>query len=99
MPVSSFLAVASKHVSAICTLGISLLGSIILNLLSSVIYYHFDFAVWGLATYKQLFYGVPEDIENWMELAGQISWNFPGLETQEKMNEHITTVLKFMDER
>lgn len=23
----------------------------------------------------QLFYGVPEDIENWMRLVNQISWN------------------------
>lgn len=34
----------------------------------------------------QLFYGVPEDIEDWMELVNQISWNFPGLETQEKLD-------------
>lgn len=44
----------------------------------------------------QLFYGVPEDIEDWMELVNQISWNFPGLETQEKLDEHKATVLKFM---
>lgn len=55
MPVSSFLVVASKYVSVICTLGISLLGSIVLNLLSSVIYHHFDFAVWGLAIYAAAF--------------------------------------------
>lgn len=47
----------------------------------------------------QLLYGVPEDIENWMELVSQISWNFPGLETQEKLDEHKATVLKFMDKR
>lgn len=47
----------------------------------------------------QLFYGVPGDIENWMKLVNQISWNFPGLETQERMNEHRATVLKFMDKR
>ena len=47
----------------------------------------------------QLFYGVPEDIENWMELVNQISWNFPGLETQEKLDEYKATVLKFMDKR
>ena len=44
----------------------------------------------------QLFYGVPEDIEKWMSLVTQVRWNFPGLETQEKLNEHRTTVLKFM---
>lgn len=47
----------------------------------------------------QLFYGVPEDIENWMSLVTQVLWNFPGLETQEKLNEHRATVLKFMDKR
>ena len=47
----------------------------------------------------QLFYGVPEDIENWMSLVTQVRWNFPGPETQEKLNEHRATVLKFMDKR
>ena len=47
----------------------------------------------------QLFYGEPEDIENWMELVSQMSWNFPGLETQEKLDEHKATVLKFMGKR
>ena len=47
----------------------------------------------------QLFYGVPEDVENWMSLVTQVRWNFPGLETQEKLNEHRATVLKFMDKR
>ena len=44
----------------------------------------------------QLFYGVPEDIEKWMSLVTQVRWNFPGLEIQEKLNEHRATVLKFM---
>lgn len=47
----------------------------------------------------QLFYGVSEDIENWMRLVNEISWNFPGLETQEKLDEHKATVLKFMGQR
>ena len=55
MPVSSFLVVASKYISVICTLGISLLGSIILNLLSSIIYQRFDIAVWGLAIFASIF--------------------------------------------
>lgn len=44
----------------------------------------------------QLFYGVPEDIEEWMRLVTRVSWNFPGLETQEKLDDHRATVLKFM---
>lgn len=55
MPVSSFLVVASKYISVICTLGISLLGSIILNLLSSIIYHRFDIAVWDLAIFAAIF--------------------------------------------
>ena len=47
----------------------------------------------------QLFYGVPGDVENWMSLVTQVRWNFPGPETQEKLNEHRATVLKFMDKR
>lgn len=44
----------------------------------------------------QLFYGIPEDIENWMSLVTRVRWNFPGLETQEKLDEHKATVLRFM---
>lgn len=44
----------------------------------------------------QLFYGVPEDMEQWMSLVTRVRWNFPGLETQEKLDDHRATVLKFM---
>ena len=47
----------------------------------------------------RLFYGVPEDIEKWMKLVNQIRWNFPGLETQESLDEHKATVLKFISKR
>lgn len=47
----------------------------------------------------QLFYGVPEDINKWMSLVTEVRWNFPGMETQESLNEHRTTVLRFMDKR
>lgn len=47
----------------------------------------------------RLFYGLPKDIENWMNLVIQVRWNFPGLETQEKLEEHRATVLKFMGKR
>ena len=42
-------------------------------------------------------YGTPRDIEAWMALVKEVRWNFPGLETQEKLDEHRDTVLKFMD--
>ena len=44
-------------------------------------------------------YGVPEDIDGWMRLVSEVSWNFPGLETAEKIDEHRQTVLKFMEKR
>lgn len=47
----------------------------------------------------QIFYGVPEDIEKWMSLVTEVRWNFPGLETQDSLNEHRATVLRFMRKR
>ena len=44
-------------------------------------------------------YGTREDISSWMILVSSISWNFPGLETEEKLKEHENTVLRFMSER
>ncbi len=40
--------------------------------------------------------GKNSDIDEWMKLVSDISWNFPGLETQEKIEEHRETVLRFM---
>ena len=47
----------------------------------------------------KLFYGVREDIDEWMDLVTRVRWNFPGLETQEKLDEHRATVLKFMNKQ
>lgn len=47
----------------------------------------------------QVFYGVPEDIEKWMDLVEQVKLSFPGFEMQETRDEHRVTVLRFMDER
>ncbi|MGM9653273.1 MAG: GNAT family N-acetyltransferase [Eubacteriales bacterium] len=44
-------------------------------------------------------YGLPQDIDAWMALVEEVRWNFPGLETQEKLDEHKATVLKFMSKR
>lgn len=49
LPVSDFSVVASKYICVIFTLGISLLGSVIFNLLTSIIYNKFDFALWKVA--------------------------------------------------
>lgn len=34
------------------------------------------------------------DIQSWMELVHMVSWNFPGLETEEKISDYETTLLK-----
>lgn len=44
-------------------------------------------------------YGTLQDIESWMELIQQVRWNFPGLETQEALEDHRQTVLRFMGEK
>ena len=44
-------------------------------------------------------YGMPSDIDSWMTLVNNVSWNFPGLETQEKIEEHKETVLRFMSKK
>lgn len=40
--------------------------------------------------------GKPSDIEDWMKLVKSVSRDFPGLETDESIEEHSRTVLKFM---
>ena len=40
--------------------------------------------------------GVPADIGRWMALVTDVRANFPGLETDEALNDHRSTVLKFM---
>ena len=47
----------------------------------------------------EVLYGVPSDIDSWMCLVNNVSWNFPGLETQEKLDEHRETVLRFMNKK
>lgn len=41
-------------------------------------------------------YGKITDIDEWMKLVEEISWNFPGLETPEKLDDHRNTVVRFM---
>ena len=42
-------------------------------------------------------FGTHDDIDSWMCLVEKVSWNFPGLETKESLEEHKQTVLKFID--
>lgn len=45
----------------------------------------------------EVLFGKPADIDIWMRLVRQVSWNFPGLETEESIEEHKQTVIKFMN--
>ena len=42
-------------------------------------------------------FGGPTDLDAWMELVNRVSWNFPGLETAESLEEHRETVLRVME--
>lgn len=44
----------------------------------------------------QVQFGKNSDIDEWMRLVEEISWNFPGLETKEKIDGHRETVLRFI---
>lgn len=39
-------------------------------------------------------YATNKELNSWMELVDQVSWNFPGLETKELMSEYKNTVIK-----
>ena len=39
------------------------------------------------------------DIDSWMRLVRKVSWNFPGLETEQSIDEHKIIVLKFMNDK
>lgn len=44
-------------------------------------------------------FGESACIDSWMQLVRKVSWNFPGLETEERIDEHEQTVLKFMNKK
>lgn len=43
--------------------------------------------------------GIEKDIDSWMELVKSVRWNFPGLETENALEEHKKTVLNFMEQK
>ncbi len=49
MPVNAVSVVTSKYISVICTLAVSLAGSVLFNLLSSVAFRSFNVTVWGVS--------------------------------------------------
>ena len=54
MPVNAVSVVAGKYISVICTLTVSIVGSIILNLLSSIAFQSFSVTVWGVSAAASL---------------------------------------------
>ncbi len=46
----------------------------------------------------EVVFGNERDIEPWIELVRGMRDNFPGLETEEGLDEYRTTVLEFMTE-
>ena len=49
MPVNAVSVVTGKYISVICTLAVSLVGSILFNILSSAAFHQFDATVWGVS--------------------------------------------------
>ena len=44
-------------------------------------------------------FGRTSDIDSWMRLVRKVSWNFPGLETEQSIDEHKIIVLTFMNDK
>lgn len=49
MPVSAVSVVTSKYISTVATLAVSLVGSVLFNLLSSAAFRKFDLIIWGVS--------------------------------------------------
>lgn len=47
----------------------------------------------------EVVYGASSDINAWMDLVRSISWDFPGLETEDSIEEHKNTILKFISKK
>ena len=47
----------------------------------------------------EVVFGDSTCINSWMRLVRKVSWNLPGLETEECIYEHEQTVLKFMNKK
>ncbi len=54
MPANAVSVVAGKYISVICTLAVSIGGSILFNLLSSIAFRKFDVTVWGVSVTASL---------------------------------------------
>ena len=60
-----------------------------------------DIAESGFDEVKEMeaVFGDNSCIDSWMQLVRAVSWSFPGLETEESLEEHKQTVLKFMSKK
>ena len=47
----------------------------------------------------EVVFGDSSMIDSWMQLVRTVRCNFPGLETEERLDEHKQTVLKFMNKK
>ncbi len=47
----------------------------------------------------EVVYGAPSDINAWMDLVRTVGGNFPGLETEDSIEEHKNTVLEFISKK
>ena len=47
----------------------------------------------------EVVFGDSTCINSWMRLVRKVSWNLPGLETEEYINEHEQIVIKFMNKK
>ncbi len=54
MPINAVSAVASKYISVICTLAVSIVGSMILNLFPTIAFQSFNAVVWGASAAASL---------------------------------------------
>ena len=54
MPVNAVSVVTSKYISVVCTLAVSLAGSVLFNLLPSVVFRDFNGTVWGVSVARNL---------------------------------------------
>lgn len=50
----------------------------------------------GELDFMEVQLGRNQDVDEWMKLVEEISWNFPGLETKEGLSEYRETLLRFI---
>lgn len=54
MPVNAVSVVASKYISVVCTLAVGIVGSLLFNLISGIVFQSFHVAIWGVSVAASL---------------------------------------------